>query len=70
MNVTLSSLLTTVLCIIPPSVAIRVMICHIQINTDPEQESIYRRRAKNAIIFALIAEIIVAVLNFTYDYLT
>lgn len=70
MNTTLRSLLTTVLVIIPPSAAIRVIICLLQANTDPEQAPIYHRRAKNAIIFAIIAECAVGILNLAYAYFT
>ena len=68
MVTSLNTLISAVLFIIPGSVAIRIIICHIQINTDPEQESIYKRRAKNAIIYAIIAECAFGILTLAYNY--
>lgn len=67
---TLEYLLISLLFIIPPSVAIRVMICRILMVTDPDQEDLYRRRANNAIVYAVIAEIVTSVLFLVRDYLS
>lgn len=67
---TLTYLLMSLLFFIPPAVAIRVIICRILMVTDPDQEDLYRRRANNAIIFAVIAEIVTSVLFLVRDYLS
>ena len=65
---TLNTLLTAVLFIIPAGVIIRIIICLILMNTDPEQEIIYKRRAVNAAIFAVIAECALSILTLVYNY--
>lgn len=70
MDSSLNTLLTAVLLLIPGSVVIRVIICCIQIAADSEQESLYKRQAKNAVLFAIIAESALALLTLCYNYFT
>lgn len=66
---TLNTLLIAVLAIIPPSAIIRVILCLVQINTDPEQESLYKKRAVNVAIYAVISESVFGILTLIYNYL-
>ena len=66
---TLKALLLTVVFLIPPSATIRIILCLIQINTDPEQESLYKRRAMNAFIYAIIAESVFSFLTIIFGYM-
>lgn len=66
---TLKALLVTVVGLIPPSAAIRIVLCLVQINTDPEQESLYKRRAMNTFIYAIIAESIFGFLTIVFGYM-
>lgn len=66
---TLKALLSTVLFLIPPSAGIRIILCLVQINTDPEQESLYKRRAMNVFIYAIIAEAIFSFLTILFGYM-
>lgn len=70
MNDTLKYLLLAVLAAVPVGTTIRVIICLLRMRTDPEQESLYKRQAKNVVIYAVIAECAWSILTLVYNYLT
>ncbi|MBQ9168520.1 MAG: mercury transporter [Oscillospiraceae bacterium] len=70
MNETLKYLLLAVLAAVPVGATIRVIICLLRMHTDPEQESLYKKQAKNVVIYAVIAECAWSILTLVYNYLT
>lgn len=70
MNAALKYLLLALLAAVPAGVTLRIVICLLRMHTDPEQESLYKRRAINAAIYAVIAECALSVLTMVYNYLS
>lgn len=70
MNSQLNSLYLALLAIIPLSAAPRVVVCLIKMNTDPDQVQMYKTRLKNALLFVVVAEIAMSVLELIYLYLS
>lgn len=70
LNSTLKYLLLALLAAVPVGVTIRIVVCLLRMQTDPEQESLYRRQAINAAVYAVIAECALSVLTMVYNYLS
>lgn len=62
-------LIAALLAVIPVSGAIRIVICLIQMTTDPDQEQMYRTRAKNVLWFTIIATCVEGLLSLVHYYL-
>lgn len=62
-------LIAALLAAIPVSGAIRIVIYLIQINTDPDQEQMYRTRAKNVLWYSIIATCAEGLLSLVHYYL-
>lgn len=65
----LSWIIAAVLSIIPISGGVRIAIYLLQINTDPDQEQLYRKRAKNVFWFIIIATCAESLMWLAYGYL-
>lgn len=61
-------LLHWLLLILPVAVGARCAHCFLLISTDREQEDVYKRRIRNALIFLAIAESINGLLSILADY--
>lgn len=69
-TLSLKMLLGAILLLIPVGVGLRIVICLLKINTDPDQASAYKTRIKHALIYAVIAESVSGILTIVYSYLT
>lgn len=70
MQTDLSLLISALLAIIPVSVGIRVIVCLIKMNTDPDQAQLYKTRANNALLFVVVAECAMSLLLLIRLYLS
>lgn len=70
MQTDLYFLIAALLALIPVSGAIRIVICLIKINTDPDQEQLYKTRAKHTLLFIIIALCAEGVLMTVWSYLS
>lgn len=61
--------IAALLAVIPVSGAVRIAIYLLQINTDPDQEQMYRKRAKNVLWFIIIATCAESMMWLAYAYL-
>lgn len=61
-------LLHVLMILLPIGTGVRVAICLIQINSDPEQEATYRRRIRNVLIFFILAQTLLGLLAIVEDY--
>lgn len=61
-------LLHVLMILLPIGAGVRVAICLIQINSDPEQEATYRRRIRNVLIFFILAQTLLGLLAIVEDY--
>lgn len=65
----IKELLTALLALLPASAAPRAIQCAHKIHSDPDQRSVYTKRLKNIIIFIIVAESALAILELAFDYL-
>lgn len=62
------SILRWLLYILPAAVGARCAYCLCLMTTDREQEAIYRRRIRNALIFLVIAESVDGLIHILVSY--
>lgn len=65
---TVQKLTSALLVLIPLAGAARVIYCLTAINVDPDEEQTYRVRARNVIVFCVIAEVISGFLSVITTY--
>lgn len=69
MQVDMNLLASALQAIIPVSAALRVILCLVRINTDPDQAGMYKTRIKNTVLFTVVAEIALSFLYLIKYYL-
>lgn len=67
-NTTIESLIYAMMIIIPIGATVRVISCCVSMMHDDEEQGKQKRRAKNALIFMIVAECAIEIVNLAYRY--
>ena len=67
---TVQTLIDAMLVLIPLGGAARVTYCLTALNVDPDEDKTYRIRARNVVVFCVIAELITGLLRVVTGYFT
>lgn len=64
----LDQMIKALLLILPGGAGVRAVVILLRMQADPDQASLYKRRLVNLLIFLVIAESVVALLNTILSY--